>query len=719
MRAFTLTFLILRSVIDMWRTASATRPRTESDLLLQDLLRGKFGSMKRLAATAPNSVGALVPARRGMTLIEVLIATALTLVIMLALAQGFKTLSQGVTAGRARLTGSDQLRSLANLLQADLAGITANIRQLPQIQQAANGYFEYYDGPLSDATAMLFNYNPAATTPEEQLGASRWSDIDDTIMFTTKAKDGQWFRGRVPMGLLILHQRNVTGSTVQPTLQDWLTDVSIASEYAEVAWFMRPLNELGTINGGETTSGGYAFSPPATPVIDVAPGTVDTNSDGLPESDGMPDRVALCRRVLLIRPDLNITADDSVNLPSDAQLGVRPLNVDTGDVNSFRYQMRFVHQRCDLSVRALFDQARNEFVLRTNSLADLQIPENRFAHYVMPADINIPSAAQIGPCTTLPLLALTSEGTAPRYASMISTAYGTGIAPLDNGYIPAAFFRTKIDADSNGNVIGARPTLEEVLASNVVGFDIRGYDGMVQQFASQGVDGGWGAASIDDDSDGTIDNATEAGWPGTDDLVVTPSDPGYAVQIANNVLVPVGSGAFVDLCWGRRVVNQVDNATLTQTLGGIAYFSSINAQHRALWSTPLSGLDSLVGGGSASVLSTLGLGGRFNVAASIYQPTFDTFTDAYEADGNRQILGFSANGLERFGGATSSNNPLPDLGIDGLDNNSNGVVDEEAEKETRPPILYPLPSIQVKFRIQDTPASTLQELSIVHDLTGK
>ena len=61
---------------------------------------------------------------RGMTLIEVLIATALTLMIMLALAQGFKTTSQSISSGRARLTSSDQLRSISTLLRSDLQGLT-------------------------------------------------------------------------------------------------------------------------------------------------------------------------------------------------------------------------------------------------------------------------------------------------------------------------------------------------------------------------------------------------------------------------------------------------------------------------------------------------------------------------------------------------------------------------------------------------------------------
>jgi len=653
---------------------------------------------------------------RGMTLIEVLIATALTLVIMLALAQGFKTLSDGVTAGRARLTGSDQLRGISSLLRADLSGMTVDIRQLPQTQQAANGYFEYYDGPLSDSTAMLYNYVPTATTPEEQLSASRWSDIDDVLMFTTKAKDGQWFRGRVPLALLKIHQGNLQDPPVPPvlTVNDWLTDVSIASEYAEIAWFMRPLDALGTINVGEV-GGSYGFTPPASPVVDVAPG-VDRTGDGVPDPDGMPDRVALCRRVLLIRPDLKISPMDNLpdsDLNADLQLAARPLNVDTSNPDSFRYQMRFAYQRTDLSVRMLFDQPRGGFVLKTNTLADLQNPENRFAHFVFPADV-----AQFGPCATLPALALTQEiePSAANYLDMIRLAYGNqtqfpadgALLPVDRGFVPAAFFRTKVNADSNGNVISAVPTLEEILASNVVGFDVRGFDPAAQVLATRGADGIWGVT----------DAPSDAGAPGTDDLAVGPSDPGYAVMIRNNDLVPTNSGAFVDLCWGRRVVNQLDNAAHTRTLGGMDYFAGIPPAHRGLWSTPLSGFNPLTGGGPATTLATLELGGRFNLLTGVYQPTFDTFTDFYETDGNRQISGFSANGLVRFGGAASTANPDPDRGIDGLDNNGNGAVDEELEADTRPPIAYALPSIQVKFRIQDIPAGTLQELSIVHDLTG-
>jgi hypothetical protein len=561
---------------------------------------------------------------------------------------------------------------------------------------------------------------PTAATPEEKLSASRWSDIDDVLMFTAKAKDGQWFRGRVPLALLRIH----AGAT--PTDLEWFTDVSVASEYAEIVWFMRPLNDLGGLNVDGS------ISPPElveTPVSDTVP-VVDRTGDGVPDPDGMPDRVALCRRVLLIRPDLNIQLPASMT--GDPQKLCQPTLVDTSmpptaaKASTFRAHMRFPYQRCDLSVRSVFDSGRGDFALRTNSLADLQNPENRFAHYVIPANISLPTAAPIGPCTSLPVLALTAESTptAANYVAMTDIAYGPGLIPVDRGFIPAQFFRTKVLANSAGDIVGVQPTLEEIVASNVVGFDIRGYDGVVQQLASPGTDGAWGLTSA----------AADAGAPGSDDLVVSPSDPGYAVCIRNNTLlttdpnyrdlVPLSTGAFVDLCWGRRVVNQVNDASRGLTLGGMtSYFSTIPPNQQSLWSTPLSGI-------APSTLLSLFRSGRLTSSpyssVFVYQPTFDTFTDSYESDGTAQIFydgsqdiyGFSIDGLVRYNGLPSNTKPSPDQGIDGLDNDGNGAVDDEQELETRPPIVYPMPAIQVKFRIQDVPAGTLQEISIVHDLMG-
>ena len=122
--------------------------------------------------------------RTGMTMIEVLIATAMTLMIMLALAQMFKMTSEGISAGRARLTGSDQLRSVTSLLRFDLQGLTVSTTTHPQSTKSPLGYFMYYDGPISEFTAMLFNYLPTGKEEEDKFSGGRWSDIDDVLMFT-------------------------------------------------------------------------------------------------------------------------------------------------------------------------------------------------------------------------------------------------------------------------------------------------------------------------------------------------------------------------------------------------------------------------------------------------------------------------------------------------------------------------------------------------------
>jgi hypothetical protein len=627
-----------------------------------------------------------------MTLIEVLIATALTMLIMLALAQGFKTTSQSISAGRARLTGSDQLRSISNLIRSDLQGLTVSTQVHPQSAKTPLGYFVYYDGPISDSTAMLFNYVPSAVENEEKFSASRWSDIDDVLMFTSKAPDGHWFYGRVPLALMKIH----SGAT-SVTLLDWITDVTIASEYAEIAWFMRPLNEIGMLNNPDPQSanGNYSYSPSSTPVNDVAP-VVDLNGDNIPDPDGMPDRIALCRRVLLIRPDLDIAITKVSGLANDPQLIAAPMPIDTSDADSFRYQMRFAYQRTDLSVRKQWDSSNSRFVLKTNSLGDLQRPENRFAHYCLPAT---------GSNSSLPVLALTNEANSNgNYLTMTNLVMSGAVPANDRGFVPAAFCRTNLVSTGNATY-SPQFTQEEIVASNIVGFDVRGYDSSAMQLYAPGVDGKFGSLTNANPTFAQIQLA--AGEAGFDDLIVGPSDPGYANMISSPFIVPANSGTFVDLAWGIRVVNQIKDASGST-------FGLSPANHPTVRAGALSGYEPL----GASIIDSLSRSGKFSTTYSILQPTFDTFTDFYESDGNLQSGGIHWNGLVSYGANLDTNAPLPDRGINGIDDNSNGVIDEEAERDTSPPFRYAMPAVQVKLRIQDQTAGTLQELSMIHSLQG-
>ena len=666
--------------------------------------------------------------RSALTLIEVMIATTITLLMMLALAQGFKTLSQTISEGRSMLTLSDQLRGLSALLRSDLEGCTTT-SDTPQSVLAAAGYFKYYDGPISDATATLFNHLPAPTTVENRLSASRWGDIDDILMCTVKAKPGQVFRGKVPWALLIIDRMNyerferpVKDPSWTPTsanIPDWVSwadawskDVTISSEYAEIVWFMLPLNEFNTIDPNN----------PDNAVIDVAPG-VDLNNDGLldlRDTDGMPDRIALCRRVLLIRPDLNISAP-SVLFTSGAvtagdYLSMQPLVPSLGTPNTFRFMMQYPYQRCDLSVRpyTITDAAGTFHTSKCNSIEDLQLPENRFAHYGFP----------IGNSgTTLPQLALSTESGATQYLALTNPAFENigltiNVGLRDRGFLPSCFMRTKpvlLAAGGYSNV----PLLEEIVASNVVGFDLKGFDTSVKQLGHPGADGTWG-------TDGTL---AQSGWAGTDDQSITPSDPGYALQLnLINTAYPTlpnvnerqsGTGAYVDAGWGSKVVNSTHRQlagpdirlSTASTLAGVSkYFAS-----------SLSLLDlntDIDGNGNARGLiaaSTLYNSGRYvdpNLHQS-YQPAFDTFTNAYEFDGEALIR--AAPGLVWQGGLRRFDFVVPQ----GLaDPGSDGIGDDVTDRDAIPQIPYKLPSIQATIRVQDGRAGSLQQISVVHDLTN-
>ncbi|MFN9345695.1 MAG: hypothetical protein ACK6DQ_03805 [Planctomycetota bacterium] len=178
-------------------------------------------------------------------------------------------------------------------------------------------------------------------------------------------------------------------------------------------------------------------------------------------------------------------------------------------------------------------------------------------------------------------------------------------------------------------------------------------------------------------------------------------------MISSQIIVPANSGTFVDLAWGIRVVNQIKDASGST-------FGLSPANHPNVRGGALSGYEPL----GASIIDSLSRSGKFSTTYSILQPTFDTFTDFYESDGNLQVAGIHWNGLVSYGANLDTNAPLPDRGINGIDDNSNGVIDEEAERDTSPPFRYAMPAVQVKLRIQDQTAGTLQELSMIHSLQG-
>jgi prepilin-type N-terminal cleavage/methylation domain-containing protein len=152
--------------------------------------------------------------RSGFSLTELLIASAIALVIMTGVASLFGVLGATVSQSQAIAALNGRLRSTAWQLRQDLTGVTVDL--VPWTRPESNsGYFELLEGPQRDATLALASG-----------GASNVEgDTDDTLLFTTRAVGGP-FVGRYDTG-------------------------TIESDCAEVAWFCR---EMGTqpISGTST-----------------------------------------------------------------------------------------------------------------------------------------------------------------------------------------------------------------------------------------------------------------------------------------------------------------------------------------------------------------------------------------------------------------------------------------------------------------------------------
>lgn len=193
--------------------------------------------------------------RAGVTLIEMLVAMAISLIMMAAVANLFAVVGSSVSASRALINMSEQVRAARNRLQADLGGVTAPM--LPPLRpENGDGYFEYFEGPSIDYTNFnSANYNKAGSVTDTLTG-----DPDDVLMFTTRSKDGLPFVGKVWNGSAF--------STVE-------------SQSAEVAWFTIPNGRsipLADVNGNVPSGG-------------TGPATVQLYT--------------LYRRVLLVAPEYN------------------------------------------------------------------------------------------------------------------------------------------------------------------------------------------------------------------------------------------------------------------------------------------------------------------------------------------------------------------------------------------------------------------------------
>jgi len=110
--------------------------------------------------------------------VELLVATAIALALMLFVATIFSVFGQAVGEAQDVLRLHDQMRSAAWSLRQDLSGITCPVQPWGR-PEADSGYFELIEGPQNDY-AGLHGTNTLV------------SDVDDVLMFTTQQGSGNF-----------------------------------------------------------------------------------------------------------------------------------------------------------------------------------------------------------------------------------------------------------------------------------------------------------------------------------------------------------------------------------------------------------------------------------------------------------------------------------------------------------------------------------------------
>jgi type II secretory pathway pseudopilin PulG len=206
------------------------------------------------------------PQRRGFTLVELLVACALTVLIMAVLATAFSTGMTTFSHLKSTVGLSEQLRSAETILRRDLEAVHLEDAdglavRVSKAGTDTKGYFEIVHGSTAVRTLPTSN-KPFIVEGIEDLVES-YRATDHGLFFTSKltgASEQETFTGAVadpfvPIPLTSLQ----TGFDEEPrqTLSDFATAVnpSFVAKWAEMGLFLVPSNVSTTEDGatGGTT----------------------------------------------------------------------------------------------------------------------------------------------------------------------------------------------------------------------------------------------------------------------------------------------------------------------------------------------------------------------------------------------------------------------------------------------------------------------------------
>jgi hypothetical protein len=369
---------------------------------------------------------------------------------------------------------------------------------------------------------------------------------------------------------------------------------------------------------------------------------IDLNSNQLADSN---DPFVLLRRLLLIRPDL--------------QLGTVPLTAAPPNGSPDKRVPFF--RTYDISARIEFDGSGAPIMV-ANSLSDLANRRNRFAHEVPDNATVAASSADAFPNRVVDVATRLDSGSPPySIFSQVQLPLTTpptfqpghivfpNIPNTPNTHCPTRHVQfLPNDANPGLRAWSFLPRLIAIQYSNPADIDLNlGWTGDLQDVASN-----WVVLSDVLAFDVRAFDSTAPIYGSAAGFAVAPGDIGYLNKVvANPPIIPIGSGAFVDL--------------------------------------------SYVAAGAST----------FSLSGTAATPTAPAVRNAYDT----WSLGYDRDGVDQ------DRDSAVDEGENGLDDDGNGLVDDLAEREALPPYNSPLTGIEIRLRMIDTGTRQVRQVSVVGD----
>ncbi len=600
---------------------------------------------------SPSKCRLRLSARPALTLIEMLVATAITLLMMAAVVNLFANLTGSIRNRRAVIEVSGQLRQVRQRLALDIAGATcpAVTWQRPGDDV---GYLEIIEGRYSDAVPSQLLDNDttngeidyaASILPRNNLVRDYSQPPDGVDDDDAQAHLGD-IDSLVPGGLG--DYDDILALTVRSDDEPFVTQDrgdTVESNLAEVIWF-----------------------------------AVENPSNGLLGEPGMR---TIYRRALVIAP-WRVEQRGPIDGPPGAPSPMTP--------EWIRYASDWYFQRYDISAR--YDPANNKFI--PNTLSDLTRRENRAFHAVAPFPHMLASGgagynANASVTFTRSALDETSNPSNADATGLVNNFKGLGAYRINDGgayddvprvtvsgsgagatarpvmanvspgvwsvaqltFGPAPLSVHRVKNEATGEILAVNRTGEDVMLTDALAFDLRVYDPGAPLYRQPLA----GAANLNDQ--------TAAG------VMLQPGDPGWVNLYGDRDRLPDSFGAYVDMGW--IPLNPADYFDKTPSSEAPQMPRPIfNYPHQAGWRPPFDAK---------------------TVDHSIYPfgwpAEYDTWSLHYESDGIDQDNRDGDDNLST--GADEGTNGLNDDTI-------NPAVDDVGERETSPPYDAPLRGIQVR-----------------------